>query len=173
MNPKMEWRTFVRKMTDRKNNLLILFLVGMLLVVLSIPTKKNEEVEREKTENQETKSTKKRYESEMEQRLSEILSDVNGVGENEVMITLKSTAEKVVEKDRETDETAIREETVYTGGREEEMPYIKKEMTPTIEGVVVIAEGGDDPVTIQNITEAVQALFNVDTHKIKVMKMNE
>lgn len=173
MSQKMGWKTFVHKMTDGKYNLLILFLVGMLLVVLSIPTKKNEEVEQKDSENQETERTKKRYESEMEQRLSEILSDVNGVGKNEVMITLKSTAEKVVEKDRETDETSIREETVYTGGREEEMPYIKKEMTPTIEGVVVIAEGGDDPVTIKNITEAVQALFNVDTHKIKVMKMNE
>ena len=36
--------------------------------------------------------------------------------------------------------------------------------------VIVIAEGGDNPVVIENITEAVQALFGVDTHKIKVMK---
>ena len=49
---------------------------------------------------------------------------------------------------------------------------VKKEMTPKIEGVVVIAQGGDDPVVMKNITEAVQALFDVDTHKIKVMKMN-
>lgn len=173
MNQKMEWKTLIHKMMNGKHNLLVLFLVGMLLVVLSIPTKKNEEVERKYPENRETEGTKKRYESEIEKRLSAILSDVSGVGENQVMITLESTAEKVVEKDRETDETSVREETVYTGDREEEVPYVKKEMTPKIEGVVVIAEGGDDPVTIQNITEAVQALFDVDTHKIKVMKMNE
>ncbi|MGN0422485.1 MAG: stage III sporulation protein AG, partial [Lachnospiraceae bacterium] len=38
------------------------------------------------------------------------------------------------------------------------------------EGVVVLAEGGDNAVVKQNITEAVQALFGIDTHKIRVMK---
>ena len=36
----------------------------------------------------------------------------------------------------------------------------------------MVAEGGDNAVTVQNITEVVQALFNVDTHKIRVMKHN-
>ena len=39
-----------------------------------------------------------------------------------------------------------------------------------IEGVVVIADGGDNAVVVQNITEAVQALFGVEAHKIKIMK---
>ena len=34
----------------------------------------------------------------------------------------------------------------------------------------VIAEGGNNAVVVKNITEAVQALFDVDTHKIKIMK---
>ena len=49
-------------------------------------------------------------------------------------------------------------------------PYISKELSPQIEGVVVIAEGGADSVVRQNITEAVQALFGIDTHKIRIMK---
>ena len=52
-------------------------------------------------------------------------------------------------------------------------PYVIKEISPKIEGVVVIAEGGDNPVVIQDISEAVQALFDVDTHKIKIMKLNQ
>ncbi|MEI3220461.1 MAG: hypothetical protein V8S08_13640 [Lachnoclostridium sp.] len=48
-----------------------------------------------------------------------------------------------------------------------------KEISPEVEGVIVIAEGGDNPVVIQNISEAVQALFGVDTHKIKIMKLNQ
>ena len=39
-----------------------------------------------------------------------------------------------------------------------------------VEGVVVIADGGDNAVVAQNITEAVQALFGVEAHKIKIMK---
>ena len=36
--------------------------------------------------------------------------------------------------------------------------------------VIVIAPGGDDAVVVKNITEAVQALFEIDTHKIRIMK---
>ena len=122
------------------------------------------------------------------------LSEVYGVGKVNVMVTLRSTSEKVVEKDEEQESETVTEQdsqggtrttsrssssgtTVYgesdssaSAGQE---PYVTKELTPSVEGVVVIAQGGDQPVTVQNITEAVQALFNVDTHKIKVMKLNE
>ena len=57
-------------------------------------------------------------------------------------------------------------------GNGEETPYVKQELSPRIEGVLVIADGGDNAIVIENITEAVQALFGVDTHKIKVMKHN-
>ena len=46
-------------------------------------------------------------------------------------------------------------------------------MTPEIEGVLVIAEGGENAVVIQNITEAIQALFGVEAHKIKIMKRTD
>ena len=39
-------------------------------------------------------------------------------------------------------------------------------------GVLVVAQGGDNPVVIKDIQEAVQVLFQVEAHKIKVMKMN-
>ncbi len=172
MNQKMGWREMKDRFFAGKHNLQILLLAGVLLVVIAMPVEKKGEREVKQEERTE-KRTKLDYESEMEEKLSEILSDVQGVGENQVMITLRSTAERIVEKDEETDEKTRRETTVYRNTDEEEVPYVKKEMTPKIEGVVVIAEGGDDAVVVKNITEAVQTLFGVDTHKIKVMKMNE
>ena len=74
---------------------------------------------------------------------------------------------------RTTEDNNKKETTIYEGRSEEQKPYVKKEMTPEIEGVIVIAEGGGNPTTVQNITEAVLALFDVDTHKIKIMKMNQ
>ena len=55
------------------------------------------------------------------------------------------------------------------GGR---VPYVIEEMEPQIQGILVVAEGGDNSQVVQNITEAVMALFGVEAHKIKVMKMN-
>ena len=43
--------------------------------------------------------------------------------------------------------------------------------SPAVRGVLVIAEGGGNPVTVQEIQEAVMALFQVGANKIKVVKM--
>ena len=41
----------------------------------------------------------------------------------------------------------------------------------TMTGVLISAEGGGNPVVVQNIQEAVMALFQVDAHRIRIMKM--
>ncbi len=41
-----------------------------------------------------------------------------------------------------------------------------------VEGIVVLADGAKDPVVVRNITDVVQALFQVDAHKIKVIERN-
>ena len=38
-----------------------------------------------------------------------------------------------------------------------------------VEGIVVVAEGGENSVVVRNITDVVRALFDVDSHKIKVI----
>ena len=109
---------------NKKNQWLILLLVGILLVVIAIPTKSE-------TEEKSVVDSKNWSTSEMEQRLENILSQMQGIGEVHVMITYKQENE--------------------------------------VEGVVVVAEGGEQGVTVQKITEVVRALFDVDSHKIKVI----
>ena len=83
-----------------------------------------------------------------------------------------------VEKDSTTREDSSEsrdqeENTVYEkNGSGQEKPYVSETMEPEVSGVLVVAEGGDDPVTVREITEAVQALFGIEAHKIKVMKMD-
>ncbi len=47
-----------------------------------------------------------------------------------------------------------------------------REVMPKVEGVLVVAQGGGDPKVAKNISDAVLALFPVEVHKIKVVKMN-
>ena len=42
-----------------------------------------------------------------------------------------------------------------------------------VEGIVIIADGGGDAVVVRNITEVVRALFDVDSHKIKVIEKKQ
>lgn len=167
----------------------ILLLFGLLLLVVSMPSAKEEKQNAQtvRETGAETGTDREdRYVEDLERRLETILSEMEGAGEVSVMVTLQSSAEKVIEKDTESEQEDVteedsqggsrttktknrREETVY-GGEEEKYPYISKEISPQVEGVVVIAEGGDHAVVVQNITESVQALFGIDTHKIRIVK---
>ncbi len=40
-----------------------------------------------------------------------------------------------------------------------------------VTGVLVAAQGAGSAVTVQNIQQAVMALFQMDAHKIRIMKM--
>ncbi len=176
----------------KKDQLLIVVLAGILLLVIALPTEKKG-VEKGKTQTGLGLSegtpevSQDEYLSNLESRLAAALSQMAGVGDVTVMITLKSSAQKVVEKDlavtneavsesdsqggaRTTQNSTHGETTVYNDGGSSGEPYVSKELSPQIEGVVVIAEGGGDSVVKQNITEAVQALFGIDTHKIRIMK---
>ena len=122
-------------------------------------------------------------------RVEDTLECVEGVGKVKVMLTLKSSEEKVVEKDSQREENEITEEDSKGGSRVSEdrslshtsiyeqksdgtqTPYVSKEMAPEIEGMVIAADGGDDPVVVKNLTEAVQALFGVEAHKIKIISL--
>lgn len=191
----------------KKENFLVIFLIGILLLVIAWPV--------EKKENEETKSeitdmisstigTKEEeahiavassdlpeeaYRASLESTLEELLSTMDGAGKVKVMITLRSSGESIVEKDtvssrnsstevdssggsRNTAEVSDTEETVYTGDTNNDTPFIRQVIYPKIEGVVVCAQGGGNASVNKNITEAIQALFGIDVHKIKVIKMS-
>lgn len=160
----------------KKDQLLILILTGLLLAVIAVPAEEKEEPEETlPPETQEEAGAQTEdYESRMEQRLKELLEKVEGVGQVQVMLTFEGTGEKRVEKDAALDPEAQREETVYEErGSGERTPYVTSETNPRVEGVLVIAQGGGNSRVRQEILEAAQALFGVDAHKIKIMKMED
>ena len=130
------------------------------------------------------------YEQQLEERLKELLSHVEGVGKVEVMIVLKSSEEKVWRVDRNTSYSSTQESdanggtrdirsqettegTILSGQSGGEGPLLEKEMRPEISGVVVTADGGGSPTVQAEISAAVEALFDVPSHKIKVLKRAE
>ena len=191
-------KTWKKKLT--KENMAIIALLGILLMVIAIPVKKTE-TQKDQTAAPENKSiasgtqeTEEEgnpggYAGELEERLESLLASMEGVGNVKVMVTLDSSREQVVEKDipstmdttKETDSTGgsrdvinsrQEETTVYvTDSAGNKTPYVSKIREPSIEGVTVVAQGGGNAVIQKNITEVIQALFGIEAHKIKVVKM--
>lgn len=172
-----------------RNQLLIGGLAGILLLVIAIPAEKKADIGKEQQQVTEQVSDEGMgdYAKQMERRLKQILGDMDGVGKVEVMITLKDEGEQLVEKDtsrnsqntqegsgettRTNTQHQSQEETVYSSGNNGE-PFVAKEVAPCVEGVLVVAEGGGNSQVAKNISDAVLALFPVEVHKIKVVKMN-
>ena len=182
------------------SKIIMLFAAGILIIFLSVPdlfgTKK---VSDSTTEDKSSKNVQNdtnttsyntnTYITEMETKLENILKKVSGIGDVEVMITLKASGEQVPLKDNpstqeslnevdgeggsRTNNSLTREEdtVLVTNENGDSVPYIIQEYEPQIQGVVVIAEGGDNAEIVMNIIKAAEVLFDVPAHKVKVMKM--
>ena len=121
--------------------------------------------------------------------LEDILEKIDGAGDVKVMITYQDSGTQVVEKDKNTSENSL-EESDSTGGvrstKEQQLqestvyeeadagntPFVSKELLPKVEGILIVASGGDNQKVKQNISEAVLALFQVEAHRIKIVKMS-
>ncbi len=125
--------------------------------------------------------------SEMEENLRSILSQINGAGKVDVMITFVSGNESVPavdvttsqnttqEKDKEGGARDIKENNkensiVYEESQGVKKPFVVKEILPKVKGVVIVAEGAGDAEVRSNLTKAAQALLEVAAHKIQVFQ---
>jgi len=195
----------------RRDNFIILVLAGILLVIVALPTKNSTDREEDNTKfqtgwdslqqsgpgqtgsgvgsTQETDlNTENSYTRDLEERLTESLGQIEGVGKVKVMITLKSSHELVVEKEqpvsrstsnesdsqggsRITSQMESEDHTVYRTEGSVSEPYVIKTLPPQVEGVLVVAEGAGSGTINRTIVEIVQALFGVEAHKVQVVKM--
>jgi stage III sporulation protein AG len=65
----------------------------------------------------------------------------------------------------------VQENTIYSTEGSDSVPYVVMRMLPRVEGVLVVAEGAGNGTVNKSVTEMIQALFDVEVHKIKVVKM--
>ena len=122
--------------------------------------------------------------NDVEVRAANILSQINGAGQVEVMVTFKTATEHVVATEERTEEVESNNSGAVSQSRKQEVsivltedgkgnrtPIVLTQNTARVEGVVIVAEGGDQAVVKNALTSAAQALFDVPVHKIVVLKM--
>ena len=219
-----KWKQKIRNM--KKEDYIVLLLIGVLLLIISLPADKEKKggnsagVLQEKNGQEggnavePGESTEKTssggtqglvietgnfnnnnsysldsYVDSLEKRMEEIISGMEGVGKVQVMITLSDTGMEILERNREitasdleeTDNAGGNRKNTESGEREEviykkdadgnETPYVVQRKLPEVSGVVVIAEGAGNTKVKENIIGAVSVLFNLNEHRIKVIRM--
>lgn len=125
----------------------------------------------------------KSNEGNLEKKLENILSKINGVGNVEVLITYNET-EEIIPIYNTKDKTSITNETDSGGGtrviqendKSQEVIYqndeiiVQKTINPKIEGAIIVASGANNSSVKASIIQAVEAATGLATHKIQVFE---
>ncbi len=181
----------------RKDQCLILILAGVLLCVVSLPVEKEKTksdlldasetiIKNEHTFEEEASADYVEY---WEKKLEESLRCVEGAGKVRVLIYTGESEEMILAREG-AEENSDTMETDASGGnrhiqesrqdktvvctvdeRGQDVPLVIKTIAPSVEGVVVIAQGADRAQVRRDIIEAIQVLFDVDMNRISIIKM--
>ncbi|MEF9991094.1 MAG: stage III sporulation protein AG [Romboutsia sp.] len=132
--------------------------------------KDNEEVVLDQTQN------------ELETKLVKILSQIDGAGDLDVMVTFESseelhpaynsnsTTETTEEKDAQGGErtvtTSSENKTMITGSTSN--PIVTKTTEAKIKGVIVVSSGASDPKVKETLYSAVQTALQVSGHQVEI-----
>lgn len=180
--------------------LIIIALVGLLLIIFGKTLNPTEETKEEFPLNKEedkidqqpvskevsVDSNVNELESSYEKDLKEMLENIQGVSEVDVMVNLDSTNVKIYEKNlikgqQTTDESdkngGIRkvedntEETqvVLVRQGDQEVPLLVQTRKPDVRGVFVVAKGVDHAAVKAWVVESVSRVLDVPTHRVSVM----
>ena len=126
--------------------------------------------------------------SNLEEKLENILANMQGVGEVKVCINYSESSEVIamynenskVSNTEETDtsggirkiqETDVQKDIVYKEENGEKTPITQKIVQPKIEGAIITAKGANNVNIKTNIIQAVEAVTGLATHKIQVFEM--
>ncbi len=158
-------KDILKKIVKNKNNrvLILIVIIGLIFISFIGGTTKD---------NVTTKISAPISESE-EERLKEILEDIDGAGKVSVMITYYGTNEKNIAYEKRKNTTLVGggnesydEKAVMNDGE----PMVINEVYPKVKGVIVTAAGADNVSVKEKLTRAVMAALDVEAHKICIYK---
>ncbi len=163
----------VEKLTDllkRYKFVIVLIVVGLVLLALPETTEKEE-----LSDSSRIAGTEEDFSVDvLEEKLSEILSRIEGAGDVSVMLTVRSGMERVLATDTEVSEQEsereLQEKIVVISAEEGEEAVLIRQNYPTFQGALVVCQGGDDPTVQLQLIKALSALTGLSSNRITVCK---
>lgn len=159
--------------------LAVICILGLVVISIMPDGKIEENVNKDsqvETSANETENKK------LEDKLTEILSKINGAGEVDVMITFQSseeivpaynsntTTETTKEQDssggERTTTSSTQNKTMITSNSNE--PVILKTSEAEIKGVIVVSSGANDPAVKELLYDAVKTSLQISGHQVEI-----
>lgn len=163
----MDWLVLKEKfyhLWAKYRYVILVLLVGLVLMLL--PSKQSN------TEVTQVMESKTETKQDIREELTDILSQIEGVGEVKVMLTVASGEETVYQSDTEISNTTNRIETVIiTDENRKEIGLIQKVNPPKYMGAIIVCKGGANVAVKLAVVEAVSRVTGLGADQISVLKM--
>ncbi len=151
--------------SNKKIQAVIICFFAVILLIVFVSTYVNND----KTVN--TTSTMDNYVNQLENKLSNTLSKVEGAGKVSAVITVESGMETVIAMktvSTQTENGTIIEETpILVNGK----TVVLKEKYPKIIGVLLVVEGADSISVVYKIQQATISLLDIKLNQIEILTM--
>jgi stage III sporulation protein AG len=129
------------------------------------------------------------YETQTQSALDNIIGSISGVGRVKVLVTVESGVENIYETDNKQstektggDDNSTQAElssssesshVILNNNNGGEQALLKKQIQPTVLGVVVVCDGGSNPDVQESVVNTVSCALGLATNKITVLQMQK
>lgn len=173
------WQERIRELTGKLGRFRYPLLILLLGVILLILPGHRDETESDQPQSQPEAEIVTDDMAIEEARLSQLLSQVEGAGKVEVMLSIRTGVETIYQSDTtlrtiagEEGETQREDTAVLYGiGSGTESPLVRQRAAPIYQGAIVLCQGADDPGVKLALVQAVASLTGLGTDCITVVKM--
>lgn len=145
---KFKWIDKLRNIKHIEIYITIIFAIILILIFFSSTGNKQSVSSNKSSSTKVTQTTITSYVDDMESKLEQILSQVQGASNVSVMLTLDMAQATV--KDN----------------------VIQTQNFPDVKGVVIVASGVENTIVKMNILKAVQAVIDISSGRIEILSSN-
>ena len=141
---KVKWIEKLKSVKHIEIYITIVFAIILILIFFS-STKDTSATKAKQSSNNTTISS---YVDNIETKLEEVLSNINGASDVKVMITLDMSSVNIEDEE------------------------IKTSSFPDVKGVVIVAKGVENTMVKMNMLKAVQAVIDISSGRIEILSSN-
>lgn len=173
---------------DSKWNKAVIFagFIGIALILLSslLPKASGNQGS---SSDQCTTTSSEEYVKQLEEKVQTLVEKISGVGSSNVMITLENGVENVYANSEKkstdnttdssssgtskaTDKNNTEQNVVVVDGKDGKQALVVTQKEPTVKGVVVVCDGGDNLTVVQDVTDAVTTALRITSNRVTVVK---
>lgn len=134
----------------------LILVLGLMLMLLPTGSKDTQE---------QSQPTETEPDADICQQLTELLQQVEGVGQVQVMVTVAAGETTIYRYDEDGDTVII------TDADRAEFGLVEQVVSPVYQGAVIVCQGADSASVRLNVIEAVSKVTGLSTDRICVLKM--